>query len=206
MDGADNVGFNRGGRADIDRVLARWAAAFISHCPDIGSDPRVRAFDLGAAATDETPAICPTAPLRLARMVAFLGNPRNRGVAARLGLLATTMGLALAAAAPVAMRRGGLVGIEAAATAALLCFGGAILALIVVDRLRTPNGALMGLWIGLMLRTVAPFVAGMAIHLHGGPLAQAGLVWYLLAFYPIAIAVGTILSLLPTKQRPTPTR
>jgi hypothetical protein len=51
--------------------------------------------------------------------------------------------------------------------------------------------------LGMALRTGVPFVVGIAVHLHGGPLAQAGLLWYLLMFYPIALVVGTILSLPP---------
>jgi hypothetical protein len=139
-------------------------------------------------------------------MIAFLQNLRNRGVAVRLGTLTTTMLVALAAATPVAIRVGGLNAVAAAATAIGLCLAGAALALILADRLRTSNSMLAGLWIGVALRTGAPFVAGMAIHLQGGPLAQTGLLWYLLVFYPIALTAGTILSLPPTKPQPTPAR
>jgi hypothetical protein len=114
--------------------------------------------------------------------------------------------VAFAVAAPVASRLGGPIALAAAATAAGLCLFGTGVALILTDRFRTPHGALTALWIGTALRTGVPFAAGMAIHLHGGPLARAGLLWYLLTFYPIALTVGTILSLPPTNRRPTPAR
>jgi hypothetical protein len=112
----------------------------------------------------------------------------------------------LAATAPVALRLGGPIALAAAATAAGLCVVGAVTTLILVDRFRTPGGVLAGLWIGVVVRTGAPFAAGMAIHLHGGPLARAGLLWYLLVFYPIALTVGTLLSLPPMKRHATPAR
>jgi hypothetical protein len=121
-------------------------------------------------------------------------------------MLGAVMLAAFAATTPVAIRLGGLVALAAAATACGLCLAGALLALILADRFRTPNRALAALWIGMALRTGVPFAAGMAIHLHGGPLARAGLVCYLLVFYPIALTVGTILSLPPTNRRPTPAR
>ena len=137
-------------------------------------------------------------------MVAWLSSLRNRGVAARAMILGAVVLAALAATAPVAIRLGGSVALAAAAMAAVLCLAGAAAALVIVDRLRTPNSALAALWIGMSVRTGVPLAIGMAIHLHGGPLAQAGLLWYLLLFYLIALAVGTFLSLPPTNRQPTP--
>ena len=139
-------------------------------------------------------------------MVHWLCNLRNRGVAVRLMVLGGVVLAALAATAPVAIHLGGSLALTAATTAAGLCLAGATAGLAIVDRFRTPSGALAALWIGMTLRTGVPFAAGMAIHLHGGPLAQAGLLCYLLVFYPIALAIGTILSLPPTNRRPKPAR
>ena len=139
-------------------------------------------------------------------MVTWLCNLRNRGVAVRATMLGAVVVAALAATAPVAIRLGGSLALAAAATAALLCLAGAAAALLIVDRFRAPSGALAALWIGMTIRTGGPFAVGMIIHLHGGPLAQAGLLCYLLVFYPIVLAVGTILSLPPTNRQPTPAR
>ena len=137
-------------------------------------------------------------------MVTWLSNLRNRGVAVRVTMLGAAVLAAFAVAAPVAVRLGGSLALAAAAIAAVLCLAGSAVALVIVDRLRTPSGALAALWIGMIIRTGVPLAIGMAIHLHGGPLAQAGLLWYLLLFYLIALAVGTFLSLPPTNRQTTP--
>jgi len=137
-------------------------------------------------------------------MVTWLSNLRNRGVAVRVTMLGAAVLAAFAVAAPVAVRLGGSLALAAAAIAAVLCLAGSAVALVIVDRFRTPSGALAALWIGMIIRTGVPLAVGMAIHLHGGPLAQAGLLWYLLLFYLIALAVGTILSLPPTNRQTTP--
>jgi len=139
-------------------------------------------------------------------MVTWLANLRNPGVAVRATILGVVVLAAFGATAPVAIRLGGPLALAAAAMAAVLCLAGATVALVIVDRFRTPSGALAALWVGMVIRTGVPFTVGMAIHLHGGPLAQAGLLWYLLLFYLIALAVGTFLSLPPAHRQPTPAR
>ena len=47
-----------------------------------------------------------------------------------------------------------------------------------------------------------PFGVGLAIHLGGGPLANAGFLYYLLVFYPVTLAAETGLSL-PSTRPPT---
>jgi hypothetical protein len=109
-----------------------------------------------------------------------------------LGIVALA---AYALVAPVAVRLGGSVALTAASLAGGLCLAGAAAALMIADRLQGPAGALAALWLGMVLRMGMPFAAGAIIHLHGGPLAQAGVLWYLLVFYPITLVVGTVLSL-----------
>jgi hypothetical protein len=139
-------------------------------------------------------------------MVTWLCNLRNRGVVLRATILGAVVVATLLATAPVAIRLGGSVALAAATIAALLCLAGAAAALLVVDRFRAPNSALAALWISMIIRTGGPFAVGLIVHLHGGPLAQAGLLCYLLVFYPIVLAVGTILALPSASGRPTPAR
>lgn len=122
---------------------------------------------------------------------------RNCGVSIRLAVLTVVVLAAYCLTAPVAARLGGAEALKAAALAAGLCLIGAASALLIGDRLRGPHGALASLWLGMILRMGVPLTAGLIIHLHGGPLAQAGLLWYLVVFYPITLTVGTILSLPP---------
>jgi hypothetical protein len=137
-------------------------------------------------------------------MMTWLANLRNRGVAIRLAVLGTSVLAAFAAAVPVAIHLGGSTGLAAAMTAAGLCLAGAAAALVIASWLQGPSGVLAALWLGMLLRMGVPFGAGVAIHLHGGPLAQAGLLWYLLMFYPITLVVGTVLSLPPRNRQRTP--
>jgi len=102
---------------------------------------------------------------------------------------------------PVAVHLSGSVASAAAALAGGLCLAGASAALVVADRLQGPAGTLAVLWLGMVLRLGVPFAAGTIIHLHGGPLAQAGVLWYLLVFYPITLVVGTVLSLPPNNRQ-----
>jgi hypothetical protein len=135
-------------------------------------------------------------------MVAWLANLRNRSLSARLAVLILTLIAVYSLAAPVAIQWGGSRALAAAAVAAGLCLLGAAAAIVTTDRLRGPAAALAALWLGTILRMGVPLAAGLAIHLHGGLLAQAGLLWYLLVFYPAALIIGTIVSLPPKEQRP----
>jgi hypothetical protein len=137
-----------------------------------------------------------------ADMTTWMANLRNCGVALRLAVLGTVVLAAWGLAAPVAVHLGGLTGLAAATIAAGLCLAGAAAALAIAGSLQGPSGVLAALWLGMLLRMGVPFGAGLAIHLHGGPLAQAGLLWYLLVFYPITLIVGTVLSLPPKNRRP----
>lgn len=134
-------------------------------------------------------------------MVTWLSNLPIRSVAIRLMVLATAVIVEYAITAPLSVRIGGATALTAAAMAAGLCLAGAAAALVITDRLRGPNTALAALCIGMTLRMGLPLVAGAIIHCHGGPLAHAGLLWYLLVFYPTTLVVGTILSLPPTNRQ-----
>jgi hypothetical protein len=133
-------------------------------------------------------------------MVAWFDNLRNRGVAIRLIVLGLITFAAYALAVPVAIHLGGSTALAAATVAGGLCLAGAAAALVVADRTRGSGGAFRALWLGMTLRMGVPLTAGIAIHLHGGPLARAGLLCYLLVFYLTALVAGTILALPPRSR------
>jgi hypothetical protein len=147
-------------------------------------------------------------------MVAWLANLRNRSLPVRLAVLVLAVLAVYALAAPVAVQWGGAQGLAAAAVAAGLCLAGAAAAIVTTRRLRgdcsnsrvNENGTvpfkapLLALWLGMALRMGIPLAVGLTLHLHGGMLAQAGLLWYLLLFYPVTLIAGTIVSLPPTNQ------
>jgi len=114
--------------------------------------------------------------------------------------------VALVPVGPVAVCIGGGVALAAAAVAAVFCLAGASIALLVSHLLRGPKRALAALLAGMAARMGIPLAFGLAIHLQGGPLAEAGLLYYLLVFYPVTLAAETALSLPPTnadQRRPT---
>lgn len=108
--------------------------------------------------------------------------------------------VAFAIVGPLAGCIGGSMALAAASVAALSCLAGAALALMASALLPGPKLALAALLIGMAARMGTPFAVGLAIHLQGGPLAKAGLLYYLLVFYPITLTAEILLSL-PSARR-----
>ena len=135
-------------------------------------------------------------------MVIWLSNLRNRSVIFRAVVLGIVVLVVFAMTGPVAVRLGGSVALTAALLAAALCLAGATVALVVGNFLRGPRHALAALVASMAVRMGVPLAPALVIHLQGGPLAEAGLLYYLLVFYPVTLAVETALSL-PESRRPT---
>jgi hypothetical protein len=135
-------------------------------------------------------------------MVAWFNNLRSRSIAFQVASLGAIVLAMLGMVGPVAFQLGGFPGILAAALAATLCFLGAAVSLMTSHLLRGPQQAIAALLVGMALRMGIPLLLGLAVHLHGGPLAQVGLLYYVLVFYPVTLAIETLLSL-PEIRRPT---
>jgi hypothetical protein len=138
-------------------------------------------------------------------MTAWLIRVRSHGLARRAIILTAAVLLAFALAAPVIAWRGGSPAIYAAGVAAALSWAGATFALVAAHVLRGPELAFTALGVATAGRLGIPLLAGLAIHLQGGPLAEAGLLYYLLLFYPVALTVEIALSL-PPRARPASCR
>lgn len=123
----------------------------------------------------------------------WLANLRNRGFLAQSAVLVLSVLLAYGLVGPVAALSGGAQGMAAAAAAAGLSLFGAVPALMVCRLLRGPDYALHGVWAGLLLRTSIPLLAGIVVCVQGGPLAEAGIVVYLVVFYQVTLFVETAL-------------
>lgn len=137
-------------------------------------------------------------------MANWLNNLRTRTAAVRIAILTIVVLVVFALAGPVAFHIGGFTALMAAALAAGLCLIGGSVALMVSRLLAGPNLALAALLTGMTARMAIPLAFGLAVHLHGGPLAKAGLLYYLLVFYPVTLAVETLLSLPPAQQSKAP--
>ena len=134
-------------------------------------------------------------------MQGWLGRLQNQGLATQSALLGLAVLCVYLVVAPVAASLSGGAGLAAAAAAAGLCLLGAGSALVVTRPFRGPNYALFNLLIGMPLRMGLPLAVGLVLQWRGGLLAGAGVLYYLLVFYPIALGVETVLSL-PTAERP----
>jgi len=128
-----------------------------------------------------------------------LGKLQQGGLLLQSAVLGLVVAVAYGLVAPVAGYLAGGGGLTAAAVAAAFCLGGASVALLMAHLFRGPNGALAGVLLGMAARMVIPLGGGYACHANGGPLAEAGLLYYLLVFYPITLALETWLSLPETK-------
>jgi len=128
-------------------------------------------------------------------MLRWFANLRNRGLAGRAVVLLTAVVLVYAAAAPILVAFRGRIAMFVAAAAAIPCLLGAGLALLIAEWLRGSKHVSAIAWAPIPLRTGVPLLCGLVVHLHGGPLAEAGFLYYLLIFYPVTLTVETILSL-----------
>jgi hypothetical protein len=112
--------------------------------------------------------------------------------------------LTFAVAGPVAFHLGGPTALTASAVAGALCLVGAATALLTSHLLRGPDLAIVALLVGMVARMGLPLTVGFVIHLQGGPLAAAGLLYYLLVYYSVTLTAETILSLPPSRRPPRP--
>ena len=119
----------------------------------------------------------------------------NRSLTAKTAILSAAVILAFLAAGPVAFYRGGARALAAAGLAATLCLAGAAVGLLAAYQVPERRLGLPNLWTAMAARMGIPLGIALVIHLQGGPLAEAGLLWYLLVFYPVTLAVGIALSL-----------
>jgi hypothetical protein len=93
--------------------------------------------------------------------------------------------------APVAALVRGRAGLAAAAAAAGLCLLGAILGLALAFCFRGLRFAAVGFALGMLPRMGIPLGGGVAVQFMGGPLAEGGIMIYLLLFYPVTLAFET---------------
>jgi hypothetical protein len=102
---------------------------------------------------------------------------------------------------PVAYWRASLPGLWAAAAAWGVCFLSGLLAFGLIE-LFNDRALHQVLW-STVVRLSLPLGACVAVHVHGGILADAGFVYYILAFYLITLTVETGLVAGGNTHRPT---
>ena len=128
-------------------------------------------------------------------MATRLAKLNEKSLAAKLALLAAVEAAAFVVISPVAWISGGPLGLLAALVAATSCLAGGALALAVSGLFRNPQQAYAGVLLGMMAGMGLPLGVAIFCHFAGAGLARAGVMFYLLYFFPITLAVKTILSL-----------
>jgi len=122
------------------------------------------------------------------------GTIRSLGAAPRTAILMAAVLFAYLFCAPVAWKVGGLSGLCASGLAAATCLAGAVGALLISLRLGGAFGGLPSLAGGMMFRLGLPLLSGLVAVCRGGPSDRVFLCW-LIAFYLVALAVETLLTL-----------
>lgn len=133
-------------------------------------------------------------------MSSWLANLRQRSLTARQALLAAVMLAFYVLVSPAAVWLYGPLGLAAAGLAAGVCWLGAALALVIAEILRGPAFAFQAMLFALVFRTGIPLGFAVVVQSGGGLLTWAGLVYFLLLFYLVALGVEVILSLPETAR------
>ena len=116
---------------------------------------------------------------------------RPRGLPASVAMLSAVLAVSYLVLAPFAYRLQGGSGLSAAAVAAVVCLVSAIGGMLLSQCLGGPNHAIAGVLSGMMLRMGLPLAVCMIVYLQSGALAEAGFVFYVLAFYLVTLAIDT---------------
>jgi hypothetical protein len=117
------------------------------------------------------------------------------------GMLAALILVALVLVLPFAIWLGGPPVVGAAAAAAAVVWIASALGLGVCELVRKPGEVLAGVLLGMAIRMTLPLAACVLVHLGGGPLADAGFVFFVLGFYMIALAADTLLLVLQLNNK-----
>jgi hypothetical protein len=120
---------------------------------------------------------------------------RNARLAVQLAVLAVIVVCVYAVVAPIAGWLNGGLGVAAAAISAGLCLTGAGVALTAANALGARGRVLGGMLIGMIARMVIPLGFGVGLYFYSRPLAEAGLLVYLLVFYPVTLGMETALAI-----------
>jgi len=118
----------------------------------------------------------------------------------RTVFLGVTVFIATAVILPIGwVISGNRAGLFAGAAAGGACLLAAWLALFLSEPLRRPQHVLTLVHAGMIIRMGIPLGVALAVNFRGGPLADAGFLYYLVVFYPVTLTVETFLSW-PEKQ------
>lgn len=118
---------------------------------------------------------------------------RHRSLSFRLAFLGATMLVAMGIVLPLGwVVAGTRAGLLAGATAGGVCLLAAWIALAVSELLRGPKHVVSLVLVGMLIRMGIPLAVALILCFSGGPLADAGFLYYLIVFYPVTLTVETL--------------
>ncbi len=135
-------------------------------------------------------------------MLPIFDKLRSAGWSIKAVVLVVATALFIGLVAPVSYFLKGGDGVFASAAAGGLCLLGGLTALLVALPFQKTSIAWAGVLAGMLPRMFLPLGLGLLLYFRVGPLASGGLLYYLLVFYPVMLALGTAMSLPPTAARP----
>jgi len=119
---------------------------------------------------------------------------RQLGSFARAVILLGVVALAGAGCAAVANSLFGMPGVVAAAYSTFVSAAFGLMSLVVGDWLIARKKVLAAMGVGMMVRTVPPLALALYWHESQGALAQAGIVYYMLALYLVVLLTETLMT------------
>jgi hypothetical protein len=125
----------------------------------------------------------------------------DRSLRAQMAVLLAVMLGAYGCVLFLVAARGDAVGIAAATLAAGVCLVSAAAALLMSHWLRDPANGLAGVLLPMVARTGLPLLLALIARTGGQGLVESGLVYYLVGFYVLAMAVEIPMSLPRTVRR-----
>lgn len=126
---------------------------------------------------------------------------RKLSLSGRETLLALACVLGYGIVAPLAFWRSGVVGLWAATVPAVVCWACASAALLIASRCQGPWGALYGVLLGIAIQTGVPVLLAMVVSLVAPAWMDAGMIYYLMGFYLLALTTKTLLAMSDVNPR-----
>lgn len=128
-------------------------------------------------------------------MPGWLAKLRSRGLVGQMAVLIVAVLGTYALVTPVALFFSSATGLAAAALGAALCLAGAVCALVVCRWLHDPRKEWKAALAAMLPRMGIPLGFALFLQIRGGALVEAGLLYYLVVFYTVTLALETAMTL-----------
>jgi len=125
-------------------------------------------------------------------------------LAGRCAVVGVTLIVALVIALPIAYALTGVSGIWSAVAAAGTILVSSIASLLMSEMFRRPDEAMWALMLSMAVRMSLPMAVCLLVLMQGGPLGSGGFVFFVLAFYLVALPIETLLAVSKVRHNRSP--